>query len=414
VPVQPGKRRSGLAIGIVAAVVVLVGGGVGTYFAFNHAAKTGSASPQAAATKLIADVSHDDVLGVVNDLPPAEAALLRDSFQGATDQLKRLNVIKPDVDSIGSSSVKLQAQGLRFDPNGTERINDHLAITKLVAGTITIGQQVSSNNFTDSFLHSAFPNGVPKAKTYTLDITKDVRESGQPVRIATVDVDGEWYPSLFYSIADAGLQAAHQSWPSQSVPAVGASSADDAVRQFVQAVMNEDAKGIIERTSPDEMAALHDAGEVIVQAAGQGEPSGLKIDSMAFTDRNVAGGVDTVLRGMTLTDGDERLTISQSGTCYMVRGSQPGENARFCASDLTKELSSEASLLPPQLVKVIQDMVSGLLRNGVGVVATQVDGQWYVAPGRTFTQLALDIYGSVSAQDFATLLQFGQEFSQPH
>ncbi|HEX5117882.1 MAG TPA: flagellar basal body protein FliL [Pseudonocardiaceae bacterium] len=416
VPVQPGsrKRRSGLAIGVVAAVVVLAGGGVGTYFAFNHAAKIGSASPQAAATKLVADVSHDDVLGVVNDLPPAEASLLQDSFQGATDQLKRLNVIKPNVDSIGASSVRLEAQGLRFDDSAIERVNDHLAITKLVAGTITIGQQVSSNSYTDSFLHTAFPNGVPQGKTYTLDITKQVQESGRPVRIATVDVDGQWYPSLFYSIADAGLQAAHVAWPAESVPAVGASSADGAVRAFVQAAMNEDAKGIIERTSPDEMAALHDVGQVLVRAAGPGQQSGLRIDSMNFADRDVTGGVDTVLRSMTLTDGDDRITINQSGTCYTVRGSGAGENARFCASDITKELGTEAALLPPQVVKVIEDMVSGLMRNGVGIVATQVDGQWYVAPGRTFTQLALDIYGSVTQQDFAALLQFSQQLRNPH
>ncbi|HKN95855.1 MAG TPA: hypothetical protein VJX10_01965, partial [Pseudonocardiaceae bacterium] len=407
-PLQPRKRRTGLAVGAVVAVVVLAGGGVGTYFAFNHAAKTGSASPQAAAAKLVADVSKDDVLGVVNDLPPAEASLLRDTVDQTTDQLKRLKVVKPDADPSAAIAVRIQARGLRFDGNATERVNDHLAITKLVAGTITVGQQVSSNNYTDSFLHSVFPDGVPSdGRTYTVNVADAVQQLGHPVRIATVDVDGEWYPSLFYSIADAGLQAAHQSWPARSVPAVGASSADDAVRQFVQAFMNEDARGIIARTAPDEMAALHDAGQVLIRAAGPGEPSGLKIDSVTFADRSVAGGVDTVLRDMTVTDGDQRITISQSGSCYQVRGSEPGQDARFCASDVTRELGDEAGLLPPELLNVVQDMVSGLVHNGVGIVATQVDGQWYVSPGRTVSQLVLDLYGSITPQDLGALLQLG-------
>lgn len=406
-PPQPRKRRTGLVIGAVVAVVVLAGGGIGTYFAVNHAARTGSASPQAAAAKLVADVSDDDILGVVNDLPPAEAAWLRDTLDQTTDQLKRLKVVKPNADPGSALALTVNARGLRFDANATERVNDHLAITKLVAGTITVGQQVSTNNYTDSFLHSVFPDGVPTGQTHTVDIADAVQQLGHPIRIATVDVDGQWYPSLFYSIADAGLQAAHQSWPDRSVPAVGASSADDAVRQFVQAFMNEDARGIIERTAPDEMAVLHDAGQVLIDAAGPGEPTGLRIDSVTFADRNVAGGVDTVLRSMTVTDRGERITISQSGSCYQVRGSEPGQNARFCASDVTKAFGDETALLPPELLNVLQDMIAGVVHNGVGIVATQVDGQWYVSPGRTFSQLALDLYGSISQQDFAALLQLG-------
>lgn len=410
-PTQPGKRRSGLIIGAVVAVVVLVGGGLGTWFAFNHAARTGSASPQAASAKLVADLTHDDLLGLINDLPPAEASLLRDINQGGTQQLKRLNVIKGDVATVGAH---VRTQGLRFDDSATQMVNDHLAITKLVAGTITIHQQVSANDFTESFLHSAFPDGVPNGSSYTLDITRAVQNMGHPVRIATVKVDGEWYPSLFYSIADAGLQAAHQSWPSRSVPAVGASSADDAVRSFVQAFMNEDARTIIERTAPDEMGALHDAGQVLIDAAGPGEPTGLKIESMNFTDRDVAGGVDTVLRDMTVSDGDERITISLNGTCYTVRGNQPGQNTRFCASDVTRQLRGAAGLLPPEVLNVVQDMANGLVRNGVGIVATEVDGQWYVSPGRTVGQLVLDLYGSISQQDLAALLQLGDQLGNPH
>lgn len=407
--VPPKRRRTGMAVGVIVAVVVLAAGGVGTWFALNRASSAGSASPQDAATKLLADVSNNDVLGVVNDLPPAEAALLRDTIQGSVDQFKRLQVIKPDASPQSATGLNIHTSGITFDNAAAERINDHLTITKLVSGTITVGQSLSTNDYTQSFLHQAFPNGTPTTQTHTVDIASEVRQLGHPIRIATVQVNGTWYPSLFYSIADAGLQAAHAKWPAQSIPALGAASPDDAVRQFVQAIMDADAKTAIARTAPDEMAALHDVGQVLVDSAGPGTPSGVKINSVQFADRSVAGGTDAVLSGMTLSSNGQQITLSQSGGCYAMQDSATGQSQRFCASDLTKQLQSGASMaLPPAVVKLVQDMVTGMMTKGVGIVATQVDGQWYVSPGRTVTQLALDMYGTITPDDLAALLKLGQ------
>jgi hypothetical protein len=407
-PAQPKRKRTGLVVGVIVAVVVLAAGGLGTYFAFGRSSAAGSASPQDAATKLVSDVSNDDVIGLLGDLPPAESSLFRDASQGAADQFERLGILKSNDLKSATGGVTIKATGIQFA--SPVRINSHLAITNLVAGKITAGSNVASNYYTDTFLHQAFPHGLPKTQPQTLNIGDAVRELGHPIRIATVQVDGKWYPSLFYSIADAGLQAAHENWPSTPIPAVGAASADDAVRQFVQAALNSDVRGVIERTSPDEMAALHDAGQVLVDAARGGSPSGLRITSATFTDREVAGGTDAVLHGMTLAGNGDRITVTQAGGCYTLDGAQPGEHERFCASDLTKELESgdTEEFLPPALTNLLQDMVTGVMRNGVGVVATQVDDQWYVSPGRTFSQLALDLYGSISPSDFASLMQLAQ------
>jgi hypothetical protein len=412
-PVPPKRRRSGLTVGIIVAVVVLAAGGVGTWFAFDHAGSTGSASPGEAAAKLLADVGNDDLIGMVDDLPPAEASLFSDTITQGTDQFKRLGIVKPDVDPKAMTSLGIHTSGITFDTAAAERVNDHLTITKLIAGRITVSGTMSANDLTDSFLHSAFPDGVPSAdqEQHTVDIAKEVREQGHPIRIATVQVDGKWYPSLFYSIADAGLQAAHTPWPTQSVPSVGAGSADDAVRQFLQAALNSDAKGVIERTSPDEMAALHDVGKVLIDSAGASPSSGVKIDSMTFADREVAGGVDTVLRGLTVTSDGTQITMIQSNGCYVMRAQ--GETQRFCASDLTKELRGNpeiSGVLQPALLKLVQDMFSGLMNTGVGLVASEVGGQWYVSPGRTISQLAVDVYGTISPQDFAAVVQL----AQPH
>lgn len=408
-PVPPKRRRSGLTVGVIVAVVVLAAGGAGTWFALNRASTTGSASPQQAATKLLADVGNGDVLGIVNDLPPAEAGLLRDTITATTDQLKRLKVLKPDAASQSATGLKIHTSGITFDNAAEERVNDHLTVTKLVAGKITVSQGLSTNDFTDSFVHSAFPGGMPSGNTNTVDIADTVRQLGHPVRIATVEVGGKWYPSLFYSIADAALQAAHQSWPSRSVPPVGANSADDAVRQFVQAAMDTNVQGVIARTTPDEMAALHDAGQVLVDAAHGGQATGVRIDSATFADRPVPGGVDVLLRSMTMSSGGDQIVLTEDNGCYSVRESANGQTQRFCASDLAAQLQNgnATSLLPPEMLTLVKDMFTGLLNNGVGVVASQVDGNWYVSPGRTISQLAVDVYGTITPEDLAAVLKLG-------
>ncbi|HEY0805711.1 MAG TPA: flagellar basal body protein FliL, partial [Pseudonocardiaceae bacterium] len=389
----------------------LAGGGVGTWFAVNRTAaagSTGSATPQAAATKLVADVGKSDLLGMVNDLPPAEAAIFRDSITSSTDQLKRLQVLKPDANPAQSNGTVLHTTGIQFDPSGAQQINDHLAVTKLVAGTITVNVNMANSGYTDKFLKSVLANGQSSSTTQTLDISKAVREQGHPIRIATVKVNGLWYPSLFYSIADAGLQAAGQNWPAQGIPAAGAASADDAVHQFVQALLDADITKAIALTAPDEMAALHDAGPAIVKSAGSTNPSGIKIDSLTLTDRNVPGGVDAVLASLTLDNNGSKIKISQGGGCYSISDESSGQSQKMCSSDIASQMQQGAgSLVPPALNKFLKDLSTGLVNGGVGIVASQTGGQWYVSPARTVNQLALSVLNSISADDLSALLQFG-------
>ncbi|HEX4723427.1 MAG TPA: flagellar basal body protein FliL [Pseudonocardiaceae bacterium] len=403
-PQQKPKRRTGLIAGIIVAVVVLAGGGVGTWIALNRTAEagsTGSATPQAAATKLLADLGRSDVVGLVNDLPPGEAGFLRDSISDSTSQLKRLQIMKPDANPEQSAGT-VHTTGIRFDP-AVQQVNDHLAITKLDAGTITVDSDLSKVGYTDKFLKALGPSSQLSTKDTTLTV-----RPGKPFRIATVKVNGQWYPSLFYSITDYALQSAHESWPSHSIPATGSASPDAAVRGFVQALLDSDFGKAIGMTAPDEMAALHDAGPAILAAAGSSAPSGVRIDSVSFTDRDVTGGVDAVLSSMTLDSDGEKITVTQGGGCYTITDAASGQNQRMCASDLGAQMQQGAGgLLPPALGKFMQDLASGLVNGGLGIVTTQVDGQWYVSPARTFTQLTLTVLNSVSADDLSALLQFG-------
>lgn len=404
---QP-RQRGSVVISVLVAVLVLVGGGIGAWFAFGNASvEAGEATPQLAAAKLMSDLGKGDVLGLADDLPPGEASVLRDASNDTLDQLKRLNIVRPDVSDSQAYTLDVHSSGIQFDAAGLKTINDHLAINELVGGTITLSSDMWTNTATSSFLHAAFPNGVPQTSN-TLDITKIVGQLGHPIGIATVKVNGSWYPSFYYSVVNAGLEAAHLSWPATSTPDVGAAAPDDAVRQFVDAAVAGDLTGVIERLDPNEMAALHDAGPALVGVAGPPQSSGVRIKSLTLADRPVTDGVDAVARVVVLSVDGDTFTVSQDNGCYSMRDEQAGASRQFCASDLTGGLRGGGfyeSGLPPAIVKLGEDMVTGLMNTGVGIVTTQVDGQWYVSPSRTLTQLAVDVYGSVSPTDLAAALK---------
>lgn len=410
---QPPRRHTGRVIGIVVAVVVLAGGGTGAWFAFNHAsASAGSSTPEAATAKLVSDLNKGDVLGLVNDLPPGESSLVRDEMAASTDALKRMQVVRPDADPNSSmSAAKINATGLTFDTAHAVNVTPNVTVTKLTGGTISLTNDYNRSAYTDQFLHSAFPNGLPQAKTQTVNVADILSQTGQPVRIATVQVNGSWYPSLFYSIADAALQASHQSWPTRSVPNIGEASADAAARTFVQSLLDANVTRAIELLSPDEMAVLHDVGQNIVDSARGASASGVKIDDMQFSDRQVTGGTDTVLTSITIDHQGDRITVRRDGSCYSATHSATNQTKKVCGSDILQQIQQGSNgFLPPEAATMLQHLASGLLDNGVGLVASQSGGQWYIAPFRSVGQVVIDIMSKLQPSDIAALAKLGQQF----
>lgn len=405
------QRRKGLVTGIVVAAVVVVAGGVTTAVAVNRASAPGSSSPQAAASKLLDDIGNDDLLGVVNDLPPSEAKLFSATLTDAGNQLKRIGVTKPGVSAQDAAGLAIHTSGIRFDTSAVQQVNDHIAITQLVAGTITIGGKLSANNYTAGFLNSAFPNGVPTAGgPTTIDIATMVKESGHPVRIATVRVDGRWYPSVFYTIADSVLRNLHQNWPATTLAARGADVPNEAAEDFLQELFNADAKDAIAHTSPVEMGALHDMGQALVNATKGTKPSGVRLGPILFDDRHVTKQeVDTVVQNMTFTLQDgQKIVLTHTGTCYALQ--QGGQQTQLCASNIADQLKSDplAKALPASVANLLQDLFAGPVKDGVGIVTIESRELWYVEPGRTVTELLSDMYGSLKADDLAAVLRLGQ------
>ncbi|NIH83940.1 flagellar basal body protein FliL [Amycolatopsis granulosa] len=403
-PQQPPTRsRRGLIIGLVVALVVLLGGG-GTWFALSQrdSIASGAATPTEAARNLATALSGSDVVGMIGALAPAEAKLLTEPVGQTTGELKRLGILKPDADPRALTGLQVKAENLTFDETGAEQVNDHLTITKLTGGTLTVTADPARLPLSDQLMDQMPAGQGPQ--TETIDIARQVRRSGEPVRIATVKVDGEWYPSLLYTVADYALRDEHEPWPSTSIPARGASSANEAVEQLLQAALDADVTRVIELLPPDEMAVLHDAGPAIVAAARDAEPSGAKVLDLTTETSPVPGGTRATVTRVRLQGPDgETYTLTKKGDCYEATGE--GRTEELCADYLADNIEHEiGSSLPAEVTAVLRHLSSGVLAQGLGVVTTEIAGKHYVSPLRTYTELGLTVLRSLQPEDITALL----------
>ncbi|MDQ3579964.1 MAG: DUF2076 domain-containing protein, partial [Actinomycetota bacterium] len=280
-PTEPPKKKStGKIVGVIVAVVaVAAGAGFGVWQFTKESVAAGADNPTAAATSLVNAIGQGDVAGLLTQLAPAERDLLATLNSETTKELQRLEVYKGDVDPNKIQGFELKTENLRFDEGAAEKVNDHITITKLVGGTLTVSSDMSKMPFTEEFMDAAFPKGVTdKPETETIDIAEEVKKNdGEAIRIATVKVGDEWYPSMFYTGADYALKEAKLDWPKQAIAAKGANTPGDAVRQLADAALDGDIERVIELLPPDEMGVLHDVGPVIVDAAGRQKPADVKI-----------------------------------------------------------------------------------------------------------------------------------------
>ena len=405
-PEQPQRRRAGLMVGSLVAVIALVAAGVATYFFAFAGSAAGAESPKEAAVSLVDALSKNDVIGLLDGLAPGEGDVAKDYLSESLDELKRLQVVKQETKPEQITGIAFKAEELVFDDAGEEKVNDHLSITKLVDGKVTISSDWSNVPLTEKFLQKAFPDGVPASETKTYDVSDEIaKNDGQPVRIATVKVDGEWYPSLFYSIADAALQEEGKQWPAQPIGASGADSPEAAVRQFVEAGLRADVKRLIELTPPDEMAALHDAGQLLVEAAEGEEGADAELTDLRTKVEDVTGGKRVTFSRVAMKNSDgETFSVEIDGDCAKI--DDDGEQQELCGKDLAEMIADLAELggnsLTDEQLGAIERATVGYLHSGV--VTTQVGGRWYVSPARTLGDITTGFLRGLQPGDLEILI----------
>lgn len=406
-PPQPPKKASkGLIIGVVAAVIAVGAGAGATVWALNRGTvQAGAENPTLAAQSLVTAIGNGDVAGLLGGLVPAEAEVLVDLNSDLTEEFKRLKIYKQDADPNKLPGLEIKTRDLKFDEGAAEQINDHLTITKLVSGTVVLDSDATKLPLTEEFLEKAFPGGLEAESQHEeIDIAKEIAENGgDPIRIATVKHDGEWYPSLFYTVADYALAEEKKEWPKEPIANNGANSPKAAVQSMIEAAIAQDLTRVIELLPPDEMGVLHDVGPMIVDAAGHGEAQDITITSFQVEEQDVTGGTKVVLQEIGLEAEGEQVKVRRDGDCYQVEAG--GEQERLCASEIAEEMGD--SKMSSDAKRAMEHLASGLLRNS-GVVTTEFDGKHYVSPLRTVTDLGLTVVKSLEPEDVLALIELAK------
>ena len=411
---RPRGRGRGKLFATIAVVAALAAGGTATYLALSGQNSQGAASAIGAVQSIVDSLNKSDLIGALDDLPPGERDALSAPLQQQISQLKRLGVLKPKADPSNLDAVTFQLRNLTF--GRTVNVNDHVQLVQLTGGTLDVSADASKIPFTSQFVQAAFPHGLPASShgTRHLDIGQRVRASGRPVQLAAQRVGGRWYPSLFYTVAAAAARDSGRTLTAADyIPAVGASSPQNAVSQEIRALLAGDYPAAIKLLSPDELAVLHDYGGLIAQRPGRGGPSPVSLQDLQLTTTAISGGAVRVgLRSATVVfgsgSGTHQLVISAAGGCYEL--TVDAMHRRMCTPELVSALTAQldklgpgASVTPEQR-QALTDLVGGLAN--VGVVTTQSGGTWYVNPVRSYLELSTSVLSALKGSDLLVLVRY--------
>jgi hypothetical protein len=411
-PPPPSTSHRGRLIGASAAVVILAAGGVASYVAFSSAdAAGGAASPQAAVERVVTDLNNSDLAGFLDDLAPGERDAISAPFNDAVHKLQGSKVLRPDTDLTKLNGIDVSATGFTY-ADQTIAINDHVQIVQLTGGTLHVSADASQLPFTSDFLHAVAPHGMPADSKVakTVDIGAEVKRTGEPIRIAAEKVDGGWYPSLFYTVADNATTAAHLTAPSPAdrIPDAGAGSADDAVRQLIQDLAGGHLQQALGLFSPDELGVIHDYGQLIVDRAHL-PAAPVNIKDIQFTDTPVSGGVRVDVKSVSVAGPmGMTMTMAIDGSCFTMTAGP--HTQRFCtgqlAALLSRGLAGVGRALTDRQRTALTDLFSGLTQ--LGIDTSQVDGKWYVNPVRSVLGLAGALLSGLKGNDLLVLARLSE------
>jgi hypothetical protein len=406
VPLTPPARKGrGRLVAGAAAAIVVIGGGVATYAAVSSSSDAGGAADPTSAVKgFVGDLNSSDLIGILDDLPPGERDAISKPVKHSLESLKRNGVLRSDADLSEVGGVAVKATGITYAKD-TIAVNDRVRIVQLTGGRITLNADLAKSPFSQAFLDAIEPNGTSGGHTSsTVDIGQVVRDSGKPIRIAAQKSGDKWYPSLLYTIADNATSGSGLAAPSAAdrVPAVGAESADEAVRSFVDALLQGDLRRGLELLSPDELAVVHDYGKLILDRARYGAPD-VQVKDLQFTDKAASDGTRVTVKSidLVLPDGGEFKAVLD-GSCTVVTAQ--GQTKRLCSSDLLQQIggTGRPDLTPAQKTAV-SDLMNGLT-DASGLDTTRVDGRWYLNPVRSLFDIENALLSGLKGDDFKQLL----------
>ncbi len=383
-PDPSSKRPRAIALGVGVAAIAAAG----VFAAVTLGGSEGSASPEEAVERLFNAVGDEDIIGVLEALPPGERSALRPGLEEMADELKRLGLVSDDLDLGAVDGLDFEVEGLTL---ASEEVGPGVAGVRITGGTITSSTSPDQLPI-GSALRDIFGEGEDgggegdlglEPETTTEDLASD------DAVFVTVEEDGGWHVSLAYSVAEAARTGAGLDVPDfgQGVEPEGAESPEAAVRGVLDAIIGLDARRLVAFTPPDEMRALHDYAPLFLGDAEQAaaelqeqESIDITIDSLDL-EPEVEGDVAQVRITGFEASGTIPLvgpfTAAYDGNCFSYEAEGAAEE--FCADELQ-----------PPGAPFSQELV---------LTTVERDGEWYLSPTRTIVEQFLSTLRALDRED---------------
>lgn len=402
--IEPPRRSRIAAVGALLGAFGMVAGGV---FAVRSLAGPEGNSPSDAVRQMTKAVAAGDAIGAMEALAPGERDVMLQSGVPLLEQLKRLDILKSDLDL---SAVK--GAGVSFDGQ---------TYTEVPVRTDIVNVNVRGGTYRLSADTANLPIGgwLRKLAGDSLDgqgaISQEKPVAGQGATLTTIKDGDRWYVSLGFTLAEQARSSAGKAMPAlgAGIPARGEDTPEGAVRSMLAAAAALDVRRVIELLPPDEMGALHAYAPLFIADAQQLTDEAAKNYSLSFPNLglSVDGSGDTAHVRITRWSADLRLKSAEGGDVKVlldgdcVTATLEGDTKRRCGTEVP-QLLVDFGLVDQASTADVSKQLGNALKNPSADGAMTVvrhGGRWYVSPTRTLLDSATFRLAKVRAGDLDKL-----------
>jgi hypothetical protein len=387
----------GLSIAIIAVIVI----SSVAVLAFTQ--DDGAPSAEQATLDLFAAVQANDVLGVLEQLPPGERKELKDGVISVANELQQVGLLTSgELHPVAGPRVEVASPLLR-----TTNLSKDMDAVDVVGGTITVTLPAGAGPLTpqarDDLERHAGLHLDAAGSSFTRDFSAD------PLRVVAIREGGGWHVSLAYTVAEMVRSSARAEFPEMGTgpPSIGATTPAEVVTDLFNGYADADAERLVTLMYPDEARALYDyapaflpQAKALADAAAVGHTYDVQLNDLKTV---VEGEGSTRMVRVTafdleLRDELKKAHLTYDGRCLHLDhrigdDGQPYEKWDACDNDPPK--SGDAVM--PRENPVINAAIFG---GGVDLptfVVIERGGRWFLSPTRTVLESIASTLASLPA-----------------
>ncbi|MEZ5216980.1 MAG: hypothetical protein R2705_11790 [Ilumatobacteraceae bacterium] len=371
-PIEPDSGGRGKRIGAMVGAGALLAAGVFAVSRIAGGSSGGAASPEDAVQAMFDALEQEDALGALDVLLPGERRTFRQPMVDLMSELERLEVVSPDAALDGMSGIDLHFE---LDDFEVDEVDDDIADVA-VFGTYRVSSDAGQLPIGDFLIEEGFDGERPDAAS-----TEDGDFGPQGLVVTTVEHDGRWYVSLWYSVAEQLRGTSSLPTRDEAVVPQGGDSPEEIAAQFIQAMGDLDLELMLASLHPDEFEALQRYAPIFLDdAQRQLDDAGIQVKISELELRSSTSG-DTGAVGiesfaLELSGDGDRVVVDWDGECitWELTGSDESSGTG-CAADAADSFTPDSDTSPEQgaaaFAKALQD--TEIIR-----VAT-FEGDWYIS-----------------------------------